>query len=319
MGYHVPVLADPVVAYLSATPVGPIVDGTLGGGGHSELLLRDPLRKVIGIDRDPDALAHARARLDNARFVALHGDFGDLPAALRGAGLPVEGSLAGLLLDLGVSSWQLDQPGRGFGLKHEDGPLDMRMDATAADRMTAADMIGSLDVGGLARILRQFGEVPSAGRIAGAIKDAEREGRLNTTGDLARVVASVQKPVRSRRGAGGRTTHPATTVFQALRVAVNDELGALDRALAEAPALLMPGGRLAVIAYHSLEDRRVKHAFRLGERGPSRPGHLPPPSGWTQVWNVLTSKPVGADDAEVERNPRSRSARLRVAERVASC
>ncbi len=315
--YHVPVLAEPITRLLAETPEGPIVDGTLGGGGHTAALMAatPPSRRFVGVDQDPEALAAAGARLDPDRLTTVHGNFGDLPALLAPLGLGA-GSLAGILLDLGVSSWQLDSAGRGFAFKHPDAPLDMRMDPTG-DAPTARELVAAADEATLARILAEYGEVQGARKLARRMKEAVAAGGLNTTGDLARLVESVQKVHRGGPAArmGGRI-HPATTVFQALRIAVNDELAVLDRALASAPDLLMPGGRLAVLSYHSLEDRRVKTAFREGEEGPPRPRNLPPPSDWRPSWRVVTRKAVVADEAEVAANPRARSAKLRVAERV---
>jgi 16S rRNA (cytosine1402-N4)-methyltransferase len=311
--YHVPVLASAVVTALTQTPPGPLVDGTLGGGGHLAALAdaRGDGRRLIGVDRDPEALVEAGRRLAGAAAVTLvHGNFGDLRAALAAAGIEGDHQVAGILLDLGVSSHQLDEPGRGFAIKHPDAPLDMRMDATSGGQ-TARELIDALDPGELAALLRELGEVSESGRVARAIKEAADAGDLETTGDLARVVEGAVRQRPGRRG-----VHPATTVFQALRIAVNGELDALAAALAQAPALLMAGGRLAVIAYHSLEDRRVKQAFRQGEQGPERPGRLPPPSDWQATWKVVTRKPISAGEAEVAANPRARSARLRIAERA---
>ncbi len=313
MPFHIPVMAEAVVAFLAATPVGHIVDGTLGGGGHTAALAAATAHSghtLIGVDQDPDALAEAGERLAafGDRVTLLHGNFRDLPRLLRAAGV---GLVAGILLDLGVSSHQLDHGPRGFAVKHPDAPLDMRMDPTG-DAPTALEVIKGLDTDGLARLLRGFGEVRGARRIAAAILESSDLDHLHTTGDLTRVVTAVAPP--TRRGSG---LHPATTVFQALRIAVNGELEALDAALDAAPDLLADGGRLAVISYHSLEDRRVKHALRLGEQGPRRPRNLPAPPDWRPTWKVVTRKSVTASAEEVEANPRARSARMRVGERPA--
>ena len=199
---------------------------------------------------------------------------------------------------------QLDAAHRGFAIKHPESPLDMRMDPTRGT--PARELIAALDVPGLARILRDYGEVRDAHRIADRIKAAAAHGKLETTGELARLV---EREISGRKLA----VHPATLVFQALRIAVNDELGALADALRTAPEVLVPGGRLLVMSYHSLEDRMVKHAFLEGERGPERPAKLPPPSDWRPTWKVLTRQAVTADDAEIAVNPRARSARLRAA------
>jgi 16S rRNA (cytosine1402-N4)-methyltransferase len=310
--YHEPVLAQAVVRHLTKSPDGPIVDGTAGGGGHLKALAlaTEGRRPLIGIDCDDDALQATRVRTEGHDVTLLKGNFADLKALLGGLGRPPRG-FAGILLDLGVSSWQLDNPARGFGLKHEDGPLDMRMDQ-ASDASTALQLVERLDVESLTTVLKQWGEVPAARRIATRIKEAVADESLQTTGDLRRVIEQAVPRAAQRRGA-----HPATTVFQALRIAVNGELDALEQVLEDAPDLLMDGGRLAIIAYHSLEDRRVKHTFRRGARGPDRPGHLPPPSDWSPTWEEVTRKPVVADEDEIARNPRARSARLRVAARAA--
>ncbi len=323
--YHIPVLAGPVVEALRAAPPGPIVDGTAGGGGHLRALFEatQGQRPLIGVDKDPEACRAARARFQPGDPVTVvHGDFATLGEAVARAGVEGDHAVSGLLLDLGVSSWQLDTPARGFAFKHGDAPLDMRMDPSS-DRPTAAELIASLTEEELARVLARYGEVRRPRAVARALQAASRAGALQTTGDLARVAAEAlgrrhEPGARASGGAGKRSgrIHPATTVFQALRIAVNDELAALDAALAEAPRLLCPGGRLAIISYHSLEDRRVKRALREGERGPARPAKLPPPTDWTPTWEVLTRRPVVADEAERRRNPRARSAKLRVAARA---
>ena len=310
--YHVPVLTKSVVNTLIEGPTGPLVDGTLGGGGHTFALLEAAKgkRDVIGIDRDPEAIAVNRERFaDEKRLKLVQANFCEMEEAVRKAGISEDHQVAGILLDLGVSSWQLDSSERGFGFKHDSAPLDMRMDPTS-DEMSAAALIDSLSVADLARILKQNGDVRRARSVAQAIKDAMSNGQLATTRDLANVVESVLG--RRRKG----EVHPATTVFQALRIVINGELEALDRALSVAPRLLKPGGRLVVISYHSLEDRRVKHTFREGELGKPRPRNLPPEPGWMPTWSVLTRKPIVADDIEVDENPRSRSAKLRAAERA---
>jgi len=232
-------------------------------------------------------------------FRPVHGNFRDLATLLPGV------RPAAILLDLGVSSWQLDAAHRGFAIKHPESALDMRMDATRG--ISALELIKSFDVPALARVLRDYGEVKDAHRLADRIKEAADAGKLATTGELARLV---------EREASGRklSIHPATLVFQALRIAVNDELGALADAFAAAPEVLTPNGRLLVMSYHSLEDRMVKHTFLEGERGPERPAKLPPPSDWRPTWKVLTRQPITATDEEIAVNPRARSARLRAAQ-----
>ncbi len=304
--YHTPVLADEVITYLAEAPAGPIVDGTLGGGGHTARIVAETNRRVIGIDRDADAIAEAGRRLEGAPVDLVRGRFGDLDAHLDQV-LDPDAKVAGILLDLGVSSWQLDAPGRGFAFRHGDAPLDMRMNQD--DVETAAELIDRLDADGLAKILREFGEVQGAWRLANEMKTRRADGALETTGALADLV-SERAPKKRQK------THPATQVFQALRIAVNGELDQLDRALAVAPERLLDHGRLLIISYHSLEDRRTKRAFRDGDRGPIMPRGLPAPPEWRQTWRVLTRKPVLPTDAEIAANPRARSAKMRVASRA---
>ena len=279
-----------------------LVDATLGGGGHAEALL-DAGAEVIGVDRDPSAIAAARARLGGRdRFRAVEGRAGELEALLGPIGLlPVDG----VLLDLGVSSPQLDTPSRGFSFQ-AGGPLDMRM---AREGETAAELIARLSEPELAAVLRDLGEEPFARPIARALKHD-----LPTTTLAA--VESVKRAVPRR--AWPSKVHVATRTFQALRIAVNDELGELDRVLTALPRLLRIGGRAAVIAFHSLEDRAVKQAFRALEGRCTCPPGLPVCACGAQgAFRVLTRRAVQASGAEVERNPRARSARLRAVERVA--
>ena len=300
--YHAPVLAREVVEGLVTDPAGVYVDGTLGGGGHTAALLQvlAPEALVVGIDQDAEALAAAVSRLvaeqQEGRFRALQGNFADLEALLAAAGID---AVDGVLLDLGVSSHQLNEASRGFAFS-ADGPLDMRMNA--AGPTTAADLVNTLDVQALTDLLRAYGEEPRAWPIANAI--AERRP-LATTGELAGAVRSAV-PTREEVKSLAR-------VFQALRIAVNDEMGVLEQALEAALCVLRPGGRLAVIAYHSLEDRPAKHFLRFGNiEGEARKdfyGTLLTP------FELITRKPITASPAEVEANPRARSARLRIAEK----
>jgi len=299
---HATVLRDEVVQLLKPVPGKRLVDATLGGGGHAEALLAVGA-EIIGVDRDPSAVAAARARLEGSeRFRALEGRAGELEALLRPMGLlPVDG----VLLDLGVSSPQLDTPERGFSFQ-ADGPLDMRMGSTGE---TAAELIARLPEAELAIVLRDLGEEPFARGIARALK-----ADLPTT--TLGAVESVKRAVPRR--AWPTKVHVATRTFQALRIAVNDELGELDRVLASLPRLLRIGGRAAVIAFHSLEDRAVKQAFRALEGRCTCPPGLPVCAcGARGTFRVLTRRAVQASEAEVERNPRARSARLRAVERVA--
>lgn len=300
--FHVPVLAEVAAGLLVTDPAGVYVDGTLGGGGHSAAIL-DRLGlggRVIGIDRDPEALQAATRRLaaevERGRLRVIHGNFAQLNAHLRGEG---HAQVEGILLDLGMSSHQVDVPTRGFAFSAE-GPLDMRMDPTGPT--TAAELVNERSQAELALVLREFGEEPRAHKIARAIVHRRP---LRTTAELADVVRAVV-PVKEEVKSLAR-------VFQALRMAVNEELDALEQALIASLRLLRPGGRLAVIAYHSLEDRPVKQFFRYGnfENEPVRDfyGNLLTP------WRPLTRKPLQAGEAELHANPRARSARLRVAEK----
>ncbi len=310
--YHAPVLAPETVAGLVTDPDGLYVDGTLGGGGHTAALLDavGPGATVVGIDQDAEALATATARLGtDPRFVALRGNFADLAALLDVAGLgPRHGRpAAGVLLDLGVSSRQLDAAARGFAFS-ADGPLDMRMDGAAGE--TAAELVARLSTDALADVIYAYGEEPRSRRLARAIHAAER---MATTADLA---AAVRGAVPARE-----ETKVLARVFQALRIAVNDEMDVLERALPAALDVLAapsggaPGGRLAVIAYHSLEDRRAKHFLRTGrfQATPETDLYGRP----LTPWRVLTRSAIVAGPDEVARNPRARSARLRIAEKVA--
>ncbi|MEP0547132.1 MAG: 16S rRNA (cytosine(1402)-N(4))-methyltransferase RsmH [Rhodothermales bacterium] len=297
-GYHAPVLYKEVVDGLVTDPAGTYVDGTLGGGGHAAALLDrlGPDGCVIGIDQDPEALAAATARLDaeGTRFRTLRGNFGDLERLLADAEIE---SVDGVLLDLGVSSHQIDEAGRGFAYA-ASGPLDMRMDTDAP--LSAADLVNRAEPDELVHILRAYGEEPRASKVVRAILDARP---IETTGQLADAVRSA---VFSRE-----EVKTLSRVFQALRIAVNDELAVLERALVAGLRVLKTGGRMAVIAYHSLEDRRAKQFLRYGnfEGEPVRDfyGNLLTP------WDLVTRKPITASDDEIAANPRARSARLRIA------
>jgi len=297
---HQPVLLTSTVEALQPRPDGRYLDGTLGGGGHAEAILQasDPSGQLVGLDRDPQALEAATARLSKYgdRFTPIHTDFGSM---LDTAG--ERGPFDGILLDLGVSSPQLDHADRGFSFRH-DGPVDMRMDPS--QDLTASALLDSLDETGLVDILRRYGEEPRARRIAKAILDGRPWTR---TLELAHCVAESSGYKNSR-------THPATRTFQALRMAVNDELGQLERALDSALALLAPHGRLVIISFHSLEDRMVKRYFRqaAGENSPKDPfGHpIHPPAFVLPHRRGISGKKADPD------NPRSRSARLRTIEKI---
>ncbi len=292
MGGHVPVLLAEVVAILRPRPGGSYLDATVGLGGHAEAILRasEPTGTLLGIDRDGEALALAALRLAafGSRVTLRQGRYEDLPD-LVGAGRTFDG----ILFDLGASSLQLDSAARGFSFGRE-GPLDMRMDQRAGE--TAADLVNRLPERELADLIFRWGEDRHARRIARAIVEARRRSPLLTTTALAEVVArAIPRPAWPRR------IHPATRTFQALRIAVNDELAGLDRALEEAVGLLNPAGRLAVLSFHSLEDRIVKRTWRRLEAA--------------GLVRILTRRPIRPTEAEAASNPRARSAKLRALER----
>jgi 16S rRNA (cytosine1402-N4)-methyltransferase len=304
--FHEPVLGTEIVEALGPEPGKLLLDGTLGGGGHSLLLLERGAR-VIGIDKDPRALAAARARLARfgEAFRAVRADFRDAKNVLDALGLS---AVDGALVDLGVSSPQLDEAERGFSFSRP-GPLDMRM---SSEGEPLADLLRRIDERELARILREYGEEPFARPIARAVKRAVAEGEPLDTARLAEVVAGAIP-----RKAWPRKIHPATRTFQALRIAVNDELGALASWLEALPSILAPGGRAAAISFHSLEDRMVKERFRALTQACTCPPDLPVCAcGAKATFAPVTRKPVIAGDAEVAANPRARSAKLRVVEKL---
>jgi len=306
---HAAVLLNEVVEFLRpAREDGTVVDATVGLGGHAEALLsRYPSIRLLAIDRDPQALALARERLEQfgTRVTFTEGRHEKLIDILRQSQVG-DSQLSGLLADLGVSSMQLDDASRGFSFRF-DAPLDMRM---GPDSRSAAELVNTLDENELARILRDYGEEPMARRIARAIVERRAEGAIETTAQLAAVVRSVK---RSKP----HDIDPSTLTFQALRIAANEELVGLDRFVDDAVSVLEPGARIAVISFHSLEDRIVKRAFRRLEGECTCPPGLPVCAcGKQELVEVLTSRPVTASEEELNRNPRSRSAKLRVAERV---
>ncbi|HEX2154373.1 MAG TPA: 16S rRNA (cytosine(1402)-N(4))-methyltransferase RsmH [Acidimicrobiia bacterium] len=301
--YHQPVLASEVVEVFEPLPAGVVVDATFGGGGHTRRLL-DEMKKgtrIVGIDRDPDALAHANvAKADEV--TVLSGNFADLRRLLDDAGVEAP---VGVLFDLGVSSHQFDRPERGFSYRQE-GPLDMRMGPDAA--LDADEVVNQWDRDRLASAIRRFGEDKLARRLADAIIAARP---IRSTAHLADVIAAATPAALRRRG------HPARRTFQAIRIAVNDELEALRQGLDQALDVLAPGGRCAVISYHSLEDRIVKRRFNAGAGGCVCPPELPVcVCGEAAELRVLTRQPVTPSADEIEDNPRARSARLRAAEKL---
>ncbi len=310
---HAPVLLDESLEWLALDPRSLVVDGTVGGGGHAEAILARsaPSGRLIGLDRDREALAAAARRLAGygERVRLVHASFRDLRAVLAELGI---GHVDGVLLDLGVSSHQLDTPARGFRFGADTAgqtPLDMRMDPGAGP--DAADLLRSASAEQLEDWLRRYADLRGARRIARALVAARERAPLRTAAELVRVI-------REARVGGGRRHNPATLVFQALRIATNDELGALAAGLDAAIEVLRPGGRLVVIAYHSAEDRIVKNGLRDAARGCTCPPGVPVCvcGGRVRV-RVLTRRPISAGRAELSHNPRSRSARLRAAERVA--
>ena len=300
-GAHLPVLLEEAMAWLDPKPGGRYCDATLGAGGHSRAVLERsaPDGRLIGLDRDPAAVATAGALLEpfGDRVTLVHARFSEAQAVLeRLQMIPIDG----FLVDLGVSSPQLDRAERGFSFR-TDGPLDMRMDPSGGE--TAAELLRRVDEPELTQIIRDHGEERHAARVARAIIAARRAGPLDTTGKLAAIVARALP--RHEHG-----KNPATRTFQALRITVNDELGELERFLDVAADCLRPGGRLVVIAFHSLEDRIVKRRLRaLAGRGGAGGGGAP-------QLRILTKHVVVPGDAERARNPRARSARLRAAERL---
>jgi 16S rRNA (cytosine1402-N4)-methyltransferase len=307
---HTSVLAEEVVAYLKCGEGGTFVDATVGEGGHTlEILRAAEKSRVIGIDLDGEILAQARQRLAGyaERVTLIHDDFTRLPQLLSELGMK---QVEGILFDFGVSTFHFLQQGRGFSLQ-QDGPLDMRIDTRG--RVTAFDIVNRYPLAELERIIRDNGEERWAKRIVKTIGEKRRQGEIRTTGQLAEI-CSRAIPRRHHP----RHVHPATKTFQALRIAVNDELNKIEKALADAPFLLRRGGRIGCIAFHSLEDRIVKQGFKRMERQCTCPPSLPQCvcGGGKKVLSIITRRPLTPGPAELRNNPRARSARLRVAERV---
>jgi 16S rRNA (cytosine1402-N4)-methyltransferase len=305
MSGHVPVMLAEVLEAIEPRDGAYYVDGTFGGGGYARALLEAADCKVLGIDRDPDAIARgeALAAQYKGRLVLVQSKFSDMPTVLNKDG---DAQADGVVFDLGVSSFQFDTPDRGFSFR-EDGPLDMRMEKSGP---SAADVVNTSDEKLLTQILRDFGEERQAKRIARAMIAARPVMR---TRQLAEIIADALGPAAARH-----PIHPATRTFQALRIYVNDELGDLERGLAAAERVLKTSGRLAVVAFHSLEDRIVKRFLAERSRIPAASRHAPAaPSARPQTFHLLWSRPRMPSEAEIARNPRARSARLRAAERTA--
>ncbi len=304
---HMPVMRDEVLQVLECRPGGIYVDATLGLGGHAWAILEkiQPGGLLIGLDRDKESLEKARHHLQpySGSTRLLHENFKNLPLVLNRLGIR---PITGMLVDLGVSSYQLLLPERGFSF-HSDSPLDMRMDRS--QRLTAADLVNDLPEEQLASIIYRHGEERHSRRIAAAIVAAREVTRITRCSQLAEIVA------RAVRGRGARTIHPATRTFQALRIAVNQELEGLEEFFADALSYMSPGGRLAVISFHSLEDRIVKRSFRMlaGACVCERPPHLCTCPRQVRAW-IVTPRPITPGDAELAINPRARSAKLRVLE-----
>jgi len=287
---HIPIMAPQIADYLLQNPAGVYVDGTLGLGGHTHYFLTrlGPQARIFGFDKDEEALAMARQRVADGRLHAFHASYTQAPEILRAAGIS---GADGVLLDLGLSSYQLDNPARGFSLL-QDGPLDMRFDTSAT--LTAADIVNTWPLHELERILQEYGEERNAAKIALAIMAARKQAPIQTTGQLKQIVENVVPRYGKK--------HPATQTFQALRMACNAELETVEKALLLLPDLVRLGGRAAVLTFHSLEDRLVKNRFKqLAQSG---------------AWVLVNKHALSPSYDEIRQNRRARSAKLRVIERV---
>jgi len=305
---HISVLSREVAEWLRPEPGKRYLDGTVGGGGHTEeiLIRSSPQGQVLGLDRDDEAITAARQRLQRfgARLITRQASFAEAQNILAEIGWS---GVDGVVLDLGISSHQIDTPERGFSFRAET-PLDMRMDRRQS--LNAQVILNTFSADELEQIFRDYGEEPNARRIARAIVDQRRREPIHMTGELVKMIEGVK---RGRR----RDHHPATQVFQALRIAVNRELQHLEKFMERGFEILLPKGRMAVIAFHSLEDRIVKRAFRKWSRSCLCPPRaLRCQCGWSQKARLLTKKPVAPSASEIENNPRARSAKLRAVERV---
>ena len=301
MSGHLPVMLSEVIQALNPRNGASYIDGTFGGGGYTRAILEAADCRVLGIDRDPDAIARGQALVQHfaGRLTLVEGEFSGMDSFAEASD--------GVVLDLGVSSFQFDTPARGFSFR-EDGPLDMRMSLSGE---SAADFVNSADHSTLASVIARFGEEKNARRIATAIIAARP---VTGTAQLAQIVSEAQGPAALRHA-----IHPATRTFQALRIHVNDELGELERGLAAALAVLKPEGRLAVVSFHSLEDRIVKQFLNAhSSAAPRGSRHAPETSAVRPDFKLITTRPQIPSAAEIANNPRARSAKLRVAQRLAA-
>ena len=301
--YHTPVLQRETLSFLLTSPDGLYLDCTLGGGGHAEAVLRSLKEgRLIGFDRDADAIAQARKRLDayGERFLAVRSSFGDVTRQLSRLGIA---AINGILLDLGVSSHHLDEPGRGFSFQ-ADGPLDMRMDRQSS--LSAKEVVNGYSEETLTRVFRTYGEEPNARRIA---REVARHRPVLTTRELAQIIGRIVQ--------GPRLTKTLARIFQAIRIEVNKEIEELQSVLKAVPDLLLPGGRVVVLTYHSLEDRVVKDFFRAHAAvSDTSISKFLPDTPLRPDLKIITRKPVTAGEEERGMNPRARSAKLRAAERI---
>jgi 16S rRNA (cytosine1402-N4)-methyltransferase len=305
---HQTVLLDEAVVSILGAKDGVYVDATFGRGGHTRYLLArlSPDARVLGFDKDPEAIAAGeQLAREDSRFAIIHASFAEILSVLKARGLA--GTIDGVLADLGVSSPQLDDAGRGFSFL-KDGPLDMRMDTTRGP--SAAEWLAAVAEDELARVLFEYGEERYSRRIARALVKARAEKAITRTKELADIVAAAHPAWEKHK-------HPATRAFQAIRIAINSELGDIETFLRDALAVLKPGGRLAVISFHSLEDRLVKQFFQKEAKGDDFPAGLPVTVDMLKPRLKIIGKAIEPSAAEVDANPRARSARLRVAEKIA--
>lgn len=304
---HESVLLDETIEYLNIKPDGIYVDGTLGGGGHSyEILKRLPNGRLIAIDRDTDAIDAASVRLKDFNNVTyVHDNYKNIKKILKDIGVD---RIDGAILDLGVSSYQLDEVKRGFSYMH-DAPLDMRMDKESD--LTAEYVVNNYSEDDIAKILFDYGEEKWSRRISKFIVEERKKRPIKTTFQLVDIIKKAVPASKRRTG-----PHPAKRTFQAIRIEVNDELKGLDNAINDMVEVLNPNGRIAIITFHSLEDRIVKNTYKKLENPCICPKNLPCTCGKKPIIRIITKKPVMPNEEEIESNPRSRSAKLRVAEKL---